>query len=87
MVVRAIRWSFESQNPRELGTFKAPRSLYAIGIHIRHTTFSLIYHFQQCPWDIGSATAERSGQKEYPKGANSMVASGLSCRKSLVGTG
>jgi len=27
-----------------------------------HTTFSLQCHFQQCPWDLGCALAERVGQ-------------------------
>jgi len=31
---------------------------------MRHTTFSLWYHFRQCPWDSGSAPAERVGQGE-----------------------
>ena len=41
--------------------------------------------------EIASAPAEREGQGGgrwvHPKGANSMAASGLSCRKPLVGTG
>ena len=32
--------------------------------------------FRQCPWEIGSATAERVGQREvHPEGANSMAVS------------
>jgi len=38
--------------------------LYAIDAYMRHTTFSLWCHFQQCPWDLGSAPAERVGQGE-----------------------
>jgi len=38
--------------------------------------------------EIGSASAERAGQGNvHLKGAKSMAASGLGCRKPLVGTG
>jgi len=36
--------------------------LYAIDTYRHHTTFSLWCHFRQCPWDLGSAPAERVGQ-------------------------
>ena len=38
--------------------------LYAIDAYWCHTTFSLWRHFRQCPWDLGSAPAERVGQGE-----------------------
>ena len=31
---------------------------------MRHTTFSLWCHFQQCLWDLDSAPAERVGKGE-----------------------
>ena len=48
--------------------------------------------FRQCPWEIGSATAERAGQGEVGGCTrrvqiNSMAVSGLRNRKVLVGTG
>jgi len=49
------------------------------------TTFSLGCHFWQCPWDLGSVPAERAGQGVSTLGPDSMAASGLSCRKALVG--
>ena len=43
--------------------------------------------FRQCPWEIGSAPAERAGQGEvvHPKGADSMAVFGLSLEEPLVG--
>ena len=31
---------------------------------MHHMTFSLLCHFRQCPWDLGSAPTERAGQEE-----------------------
>jgi len=41
----------------------------------------------QCPWDLSFVPAERAGEWVHPKGTNSMAASGLGCRKAMVGTG
>jgi len=38
--------------------------LYAIDAHMLHATFSLWCHFWQCPWDLDSVPAERTGQRE-----------------------
>ena len=39
--------------------------LYAIDTYMRRTTFSLWCHFRQCPWDLGSAPAERVGRGRW----------------------
>jgi len=36
-----------------------------IDTYMRHTTFSLWCHFWQCPWDSGSASAERMGKGRW----------------------
>ena len=48
--------------------------------------------FRQCPWEIGSATAERAGQVEVGGCTRRVqtslaVSAGLRGRKVLVGTG
>ena len=48
----------------ECESVKLLNRLYSIDTYWRHTTFSLWCHFQQCPWDLGSAPAERVGQGE-----------------------
>ena len=76
---------------------------YSLGpiVHISVMRLSASWcHFRQCPWEIGSAWAERVGWEGggggggirgggwvYPKGANSMAISGFCCRKAFVGTG
>ena len=47
--------------------------------------FQLVMSLPECPWDLGSAPAERGGGWVSTMGPDSMAASGL--RKSLVGTG
>ena len=53
--------------------------------------FSLWCHFQQCPWDLRSAPSEGVGQgkvggfQHWAK-VTDIAASGLSCRKPLIGT-
>ena len=52
-----------------------------------HQLLSLWCHFWQCPWDLGSASAERAGQRRRVGASNSVAASGFGCTKALVGTG
>ena len=54
---------------------------------------SVMSDFRQCPWDLGSALAERAGQGD-PEGGwvsalslGSMAAFGLGLEKLLVGAG
>ena len=56
---------------------------------MRSTTFRLWCHFQQCPWDLGSAPAERVGQEEMGRFQHWALVTWLllSCRKPLVSTG
>ena len=55
-------------------------------VYRRHEISSVMSDFRQCPWEIGSAPAERAGQGGggwvHPKGADSMAVFGLIALKS-----
>ena len=63
--------------------------LNVIDTYMQYTTCDVTS--ANIPWDLGSAPAKRVGQEEVGGfqhwGPDSMVASGISCRKPLVSTG
>ena len=52
-------------------------------LHMMSWDFQLHCHFQQCPWDLGSAWAERAGQREVG-GCTRRVQTAWLCLGSLV---
>ena len=59
----AILQAVKNAGSNVLGT-RPLNLLHAIDAYMNHATFSLWCHFWRCPWDLGSAPAERVGQGE-----------------------
>ena len=55
---------YHNYNTDRMSMWDVINSLFAIDAYMRHTSFSFLCHFWQCPWDLDLAPAERVGQWE-----------------------